>query len=129
MTTGAKGKDSFFLEFCRQKPGFHGLKKLVRNEEVKIIRIYYLSNMLSTEKKRYIYISGVEKTWVWRRSIKLGGKKVVPWWLSGLRIQHCHCCGSGYCCWAGLISGLGTSCLRYSQKQFGDIRTHSQIVR
>lgn len=64
MTTGAKGKDSFFLEFCRQKPGFHGLKKLVRNEEVKIIRIYYLSNMLSTEKKRYIYISGVEKTWV-----------------------------------------------------------------
>lgn len=22
---------------------------------------------------------------------KQGG---VPWWLSGFRIQHCHCCGS-----------------------------------
>ena len=26
----------------------------------------------------------------------------VPWF-SGLRIQHCHCCGSGYV--TGLISG------------------------
>ena len=28
--------------------------------------------------------------------------KGVPWWLSGLRIRHCHCCGMG------LIPGLGT---------------------
>ena len=27
----------------------------------------------------------------------------VPWWLSRLGIQHCHCCG------AGSIPGLGTS--------------------
>ena len=27
----------------------------------------------------------------------------VPWWLSGLRIWHCHCCG------AALIPGSGTS--------------------
>ena len=27
----------------------------------------------------------------------------VPWWLSRLRIQHCHCCGSDS------VSGLGTS--------------------
>ena len=26
----------------------------------------------------------------------------VPWWLRGLRIWHCHCCGLG-CCGAGSI--------------------------
>ena len=25
----------------------------------------------------------------------------VLWWLSGLRIRHFHCCGSGYCCGSG----------------------------
>ena len=30
----------------------------------------------------------------------------VPWWLSGLRSQCCHCCGSG------LIPGLGTPVCR-----------------
>ena len=29
------------------------------------------------------------------------GQSGVPWWLSRLRIQHFHCCGTG------LISGLG----------------------
>jgi len=33
----------------------------------------------------------------------------VPWWLSRLRIQHCHCCGSGDCCGMGSNPGLGTS--------------------
>ena len=33
----------------------------------------------------------------------------VPWWLSGLRIWHCHCCGSGYCCGSGSVPGLGIS--------------------
>ena len=42
----------------------------------------------------------------------------VPWWLSRLRIQHCHYCGSGYCCGGGLIPGLGTSaCCRHDQKE------------
>ena len=36
----------------------------------------------------------------------------VPWWLSGLRIQHGHCRGSSCCCGAGLIPGLGTSACR-----------------
>ena len=36
----------------------------------------------------------------------------VPWWLSGLRIWHCHCCGSGS------IPGQGTSsCLRCGKKK------------
>ena len=29
----------------------------------------------------------------------------VPWWLSGLRIWHYHCCGLGHYCGAGLIPG------------------------
>ena len=39
--------------------------------------------------------------------------KVTSWgvslWLNGLRIQHCHCCGSGYSCGMGSIPGPGTS--------------------
>ena len=31
----------------------------------------------------------------------------VPWWLRRLRIQNCHCCGSGYCFREGLIPCLG----------------------
>ena len=30
-------------------------------------------------------------------------------WVSGLRIQHCHCSGSGHSCGTGLITGPGTS--------------------
>ena len=29
--------------------------------------------------------------------------------VSGLRIWHCHCCGSGYNCGTGSIPGPGTS--------------------
>ena len=32
-----------------------------------------------------------------------------PWWLSGLRIQHCPCYSSDYCCGMGLIPGSGMS--------------------
>ena len=32
----------------------------------------------------------------------------VPWWLSGLRIWHCHCYSSGGYCGTGSIFGLGT---------------------
>ena len=41
----------------------------------------------------------------WRK--KEGGLG-VPWWCIGLRIWHCHCCGSGHCCHVGLLTGLGT---------------------
>ena len=49
-----------------------------------------------------------------------------PLWLSGLRIQHCHCNGLGYCCGMGLIPGLGTSaCPRYGQKKSPKLEIHS----
>ena len=42
----------------------------------------------------------------------------VPWWLSRLRIQHCHCYGSGYRCGTCLIPGLETFVgLRCNQKK------------
>ena len=45
-----------------------------------------------------------------KRNIQWG----IPWQLSGLRIRHCHCCGSGYSCDEGWIPGLGTSiCLGF----------------
>ena len=41
----------------------------------------------------------------------------VPWLLSRLRIQRCHCCRSGYCHGRGLIPGPGTSAYyKHSQK-------------
>ena len=33
----------------------------------------------------------------------------VSMWLSGLRIQCCHCCGLSYCCGVGLNPGPGIS--------------------
>ena len=33
----------------------------------------------------------------------------IPLWPSRLRIQFCHCCGSGHCCAVGSVPGLGTS--------------------
>ena len=33
----------------------------------------------------------------------------VPWWLSGLRIWHCHRYSSGRCCGVGSVSHPGTS--------------------
>ena len=32
----------------------------------------------------------------------------VPWWCSRLRIQRCHCCGSGHCCGSDSIPGPET---------------------
>ena len=41
----------------------------------------------------------------------------VSWWCIGLRIQLCHCCGSGHCCGMGSIPGPGTfACCGCSQK-------------
>ena len=31
----------------------------------------------------------------------------VPWWLSRLRIWHCHCCDSRHCCGLSLTPGPG----------------------
>ena len=42
----------------------------------------------------------------------------IPLWLSKLRIQCYHCCGSDYSCGVGSIPGPGTStCCGYSQKK------------
>ena len=41
----------------------------------------------------------------------------VPLWCSWLRIQCCHCSGSGHCCGTGVILGPGTfMCCRLGQK-------------
>ena len=39
----------------------------------------------------------------------LNVKPGLPWWFSSLRVQYCHCCGSGHCCGMGSIPGLGLS--------------------
>ena len=46
-------------------------------------------------------------------------KPGVPWWLSGLRIWHCPCCG------AGLIPGPGTS----TQCRGGPKQTNKQASK
>ena len=49
------------------------------------------------------------KTWACKfYFLKKHGSLGVPSWLSGLRIWHCQCCGSGYSCDIGLITGPGT---------------------
>ena len=51
----------------------------------------------------------------WRRTPHRGQCRLiksvmgVPWWLSRLKIQHCHCCSSGYICSMGSIPGSQTS--------------------
>ena len=52
---------------------------------------------------RYITVPGVTGV---RKAFKNFGSALVAWWL---RIWHCPCHGSGHCCGAGLISGLGPS--------------------
>ena len=71
---------------------------------------------------------------------KLGGEPNLPvpqqylieelwrvcWWLSGLRIHCCHCCGLGCCYDAHSVPGLETSvCSGHSQKQKQYPQTHS----
>ena len=46
------------------------------------------------------------------------GLAEVAWWLSGLRIQCCQCCGSGHCCGVCSNPGPGTSSRHgYGQKK------------
>lgn len=49
---------------------------------------------------------------------KINSTAGAPWWLNGLRIWCCHCCGSGGCYGGGSIPGPGTSaCPSCSQKK------------
>ena len=53
----------------------------------------------------------------------------VPWWLSALRIWHCHCCGSGYSCGAGSIPGPGTfTCCGNGKKRIKYINKRNNYV-
>lgn len=46
----------------------------------------------------------------------LGGVPLRP---SGLRVQNCCCCGSGYCCGTGSIPGPGICvCCRHTKSFF-----------
>ena len=51
----------------------------------------------------------------------------VPWYLSGLRTWHCHCCGSGCCCGADLIPGMEISaCPGGGQKNKNERNLHKK---
>lgn len=50
---------------------------------------------------------------MWFQQVLVG----ISWWHRGLRTQRCHQCGSGCCCGASSIPGLGTfTCHRRGQK-------------
>ena len=62
-------------------------------------------------------VSAVGALWLSRHSLSQEGalgasitskgkSSLVAQWV---KIQHCHCCGSGGCCGSGLIPGWGTS--------------------
>ena len=69
----------------------------------------YMDPPLKVEEEAKVL---VRVMWWWQ------GTEGVPWWLSGLKMQHCHCCGSGQFCGAGSIPGPGTSaCCRCGQKK------------
>ena len=46
---------------------------------------------------------------LWKFQLENCPFEELPWWCSGLRIRHCHCCGLDCCCGMGLIPGSGTS--------------------
>ena len=54
---------------------------------------------------------------------------VFPWWLSGLRIRHCHCRGSGHCRGEGSVPGLVTyTCRGHSQKTKTKTQTNKKYL-
>ena len=66
----------------------------------------------------YIYFKTIYWWFVWSCKQVLRACKKFLLWLTRLRIQHCHCCGSGYICGSGSISGLGNSaCHGNNQKK------------
>ena len=53
----------------------------------------------------------------------------VPWWLSGLRIQHCQYRGSGHCCGSGSIPGPGTpGCCGCGQKKLSNVILRNKSI-
>ena len=59
----------------------------------------------------------------WSLHMLLEGK-AVPWWLSRLRIQCCHCSG------VDSIPGLESStCCRHSQKKWGESGLAELVLR
>ena len=81
----------------------------------------------------FVFIESHEIAYIWlfwtdkkRKLVYLTSRDEngVPWWLSWLRIWHCHCCGWGCCCGVGSVPGLGPStCGRCSLKKK---RKHTQ---
>ena len=54
----------------------------------------------------------------------------VLWWLSGLRIWHCYCYGSGHCWAMGSICASETSrCLGPNQKMKSQYLFHMVVVK
>jgi len=52
----------------------------------------------------------------------------VPWWLGRLKIQCCHCCGSGRCCGSDSVLGPGTStCSRHGQEKNKERNTKMKL--
>ena len=49
--------------------------------------------------------------------IKGKGNLGVPWWLNGLRIWCCPCCGCGYCCGMGFHHWPGNSYMLQTQSK------------
>ena len=44
-------------------------------------------------------------------------KRGAPWWLSGLRTQSCHCCGTGSTPGPGTSTGHGTGQKKKKKKK------------
>ena len=53
------------------------------------------------------YTEEQTKPKVIRRKKIIKIKAGVPWWLSRMRIHHCHCYSSSHCCGVGSVLGWG----------------------
>ena len=62
------------------------------------------------------FVLSVAWAFFWRFMSNIGFSLIqnnssgVLWWLSGLRVQHCHCCGSCHYYSSSLILGLEPLC-------------------
>lgn len=94
-----------------------------------VCQLHRFISLEKEEKVRLVEGLALERRseggWTWkifltqRKKIKAG--KGVLWWLSGLRIRRCLCCGSGHCHDVGSIPGLGIfRCCKCSQKKNQD---------
>ena len=67
------------------------------------------SNQAPTARKSTKREGGLPSMRSENRQTAREGDTAFPWWHSGLRIQHCHCCGLGCCCGRRWIPGPRTS--------------------